>query len=77
MNQKLLPASIVVLALAIVYASTPTATAQERPVTAVCEVLSGAVSKGRAATVTAEWMNQQIAAGRDDFVKEGLLLCAW
>ncbi|MBX2803648.1 MAG: hypothetical protein KTR31_38575 [Myxococcales bacterium] len=75
MNQKLLAASIVALALAIVYASTPTATAQESSPGAACDSF---VRNGK----TAEWMNQQLADGRRNFSIGGrgesmTVVCAW
>ncbi|MBX2796990.1 MAG: hypothetical protein KTR31_04965 [Myxococcales bacterium] len=80
MTRHLLPAAILVLALAIAYAATPTAAAQQPSRGAVCAVSTG--TGKRAISELQEWMNTQLATGRSDFVvppfgNSGRVICAW
>lgn len=83
MDKNLLAVAVFSLAASIVYASTPSASAQSTNPTAICTISRGATQKSL--TAQEEWMNEQIAAGRTHFASAGSvggvvvtgMFCAW
>jgi hypothetical protein len=78
MSKNLLPISIFALAVAIAWASLPTAAADPPSPGTSCEKFQAIHSAAR----RAEWMDQNLAAGRSRFVPMsheggGTWLCAW